>query len=91
MDGNMAVLTDTEVAEAIKGYYGLSERPDMRAAMISKEEKSEENSEGEKNKEKEGKPMRYTPEDEVSLFQEEKKEDISGGKSIASLSLEDFF
>lgn len=86
-DGDMAVMTDTEVAEAIKGYYGLSERPDMRAAMISNGEKPDEKTDGETGR----KPMHYTPKDEVSLFQEEKKEDISGGKSIASLSLDDFF
>lgn len=87
VDGDMAVMTDTEVAEAIKGYYGLSERPEMRAAMISNGEKPDEKTDGETGR----KPMHYTPKDEVSLFQEEKKEDVSGGKSIASLSLDDFF
>ena len=74
-NGNMAVLTD---AEAIKAYYNLSERPDMHAAMTCQ------NSQGEKNEEKkaEGTGMRYTPEDEMPLFEEE--EALSGGKENAA-------
>lgn len=77
-NGNMAVLTDAEVGEAIKAYYKLSERPDMRAAMPCQ------TSQGEKNegKKAEGAGMRYTPEDEMSLFEEE--EALSGGKENAA-------
>lgn len=84
-NGNMAVLTDAEVGEAIKVYYNLSERPDMHAAMTCQNPQGEKN-EG-KNAERTG--MRYTPEDEMSLFEEE--EALSGGKeNAADASCTDF-
>lgn len=90
--GGVAIMTDTEVEKAIQKYYGLSEKPDFHLPLMRPMKQG--------NK-KEWDPVRYTPEDEQSLFQEEGESGISGGqgeseghsggKDIMSLSLDDFF